>query len=93
MKAGSGVKADMQQQLAACLENASVIAVLKNKNKELGKMRLLGAAEKAHYSLQTDKMKLEVDNEHKDNVISRLKWELATFRRKVVSYANTTLGM
>ncbi len=98
LQAGSGAKADIQQQLAACLENASVITVLKNKNKEMaaalnGKMRLLGAAEKAHYALQTDKMKLEADNEHKDNVIIRFKWELATLRRKVVSYVNATLGM
>jgi hypothetical protein len=101
VQAGSGAKADMQQQLAACLENASVIAVLKNKNKELAaalatKTRQLVATEQANIALhgvQVDKMKLEAKMEYKNNVINGLKLELATLRRKVVSYANATLGM
>jgi hypothetical protein len=101
LQAGIGAKADMQQQLAACLENTSVIAVLKSKNKELAaalatKTRQLGATEQANIALhgvQVDKMKLEAKMEYKNDVINGIKLELATLRRKVVSYANATLGM
>ena len=59
------------------------------------KTRQLVAAEVniALHGVQVDKMKLEAKMEYKNNVINGLKLELATLRRKVVSYANATLGM
>ena len=101
LQAGSGANAVMQQQLAACLANTSVIAGLKNKIKELaGKLairtRQLTAAEQTNITLhgvEIDNAKLEEKVELKNEVIKGLKLELATLRRKVVSYAKATLGI
>jgi hypothetical protein len=56
LQAGSGTNAVIQQQLAACLENTSVIAGLKTKIKELAdalvtKTRQLAATEQTNISL------------------------------------------
>ena len=100
LQAGAGSNADMQQQLAVLVANTSVIALLKNKVKELtaalhNSQRQLIAAEQENIDLhgvEYDKNKLAEKVELKDKVIKGLRLELATLKRKVVSYAKATLG-
>ena len=101
LQVGTDSKALMQQQLTALVANTSVIAVLKNKIKELTgalntSQRQLLAVEQENIDLhgvEYDKNKLEEKVELKNEVIKGLRLELATLKRKVVSYAKATLGV
>ena len=100
LQTGSGANAVIQN--TACeLLNTSIIVGLKNKIKELAdalatKTRQLVAAEQANITLhgvELDNIRLEEKMHLKNELIQGLKLELPTLKRKVVSYANATLGM
>lgn len=81
--AGSGL-VDMQDVLLDTLENTQAVLKLKSKIEQL--LQQVRDAEK-------EKDKLNAQMKLKDTELKNMKLDLSVFKRKVVGYAQSTLGM